>query len=332
MRSPSRRASGLSALGAAVALLSCGPDRSADTERATSVAQFLVESCPLADVADEGAHAVCAQRLATSPLLRSLFADPLLWGQQSRLWDYTAADFNTTRFNSLVFRKMYLSLFMFSPGYTVEQSGDFTVVHLPQVFRNGMDPGRYPYPFWHNPNKWRDYQLANELHLVFRGGRVVAALRSAVRLTTRPHTTRAWDGLWFWDGGTEPRVSLYRGLFSPSNPHVARLDTAYRALEDALRPYACAGCHRPDNPAAANPLELLTYPNQALTSRRSIVGQLENGLMPPAAGTQPAGIADQAERARLVELARAFQLAADDALAAEGEGSGAATGMDAGAD
>src|SRR5688572_27500512 len=32
-------------------------------------------------------------------------------------------------------------------------------------FRNALDPGQYPYPFWHDARKWHDYQSANTLIL-----------------------------------------------------------------------------------------------------------------------------------------------------------------------
>ncbi len=107
-----------------------------------------------------------------------------------------------------------------------------------------------------------------------------------------------------------------RNLFALDNLHVERLETAYRELEGAMRPHNCLNCHSPDNQARANPLELFSYPNQTLVSRHAIRDQIERGLMPPATGTATPGIADAAERARLAELARAFERAADDALAA----------------
>jgi hypothetical protein len=86
-----------------------------------------------------------------------------------------------------------------------------------------------------------------------------------------------------------------------------------------MRAYNCGGCHAPHNPSGMNPLELLNYPNQALSGRRSIVEQLEKNTMPPEGFERPAGIADPAERERLLGLARAFASVADEALAAEGE-------------
>lgn len=305
-------------LAASLPVGSCADDHAADLARATEVARAIVAACPLARPDDADAQRACAERLTDLAALRDVMAEPFVWGQQTRLWHYDPAEFHTTRFNARVYRRMYLSLFSFPGGYSVEQVDDLTVVHLPYQFRNGLDPGAYPYPFWHRPQKWRDYQLATELLLVFRGGRMVGALRSAVRLLSRPHTERPWDNQWTWADGAEPRVTLYRNFFSAANPHIGRVETSYRALEEALRPHNCVVCHRPDNTADASPLELFSYPNQALVSRHTIRQQLELNRMPPGLG-----IADAAERARLVGLARDFEAAADDALAADGEPVGA---------
>ena len=305
-------------LSLALPLGSCGADHTEDLRRAGEIARAIVAACPLARPDDADAQRTCAARLTDLASLRDAMAEPFVWGQQTRLWHYDPAEFHTTRFNARVFRRMYLSLFMFSGTYTVEQAGDLTVVHLPYEFRNGLDPGAYPYPFWHRPTKWRDYQLATEMLLVLRDGRMVGALRSAVRLPARPHTERVWDNRWTWADGAEPHVSLYRSFFSAENPHLARVEAAYRSLESALRPHNCFACHQPDNAADANPLELFSYPNQALVARHTIREQLERNRMPPGAG-----IADAAERAQLITLARDFEAAADDALAADGEPTGA---------
>jgi hypothetical protein len=300
-----------------LASLSCGADE-ASLSQAARIGRNIALACPFARPDDLAAQTACAERLTSDAELRDVMAEPFRWGQQSRLWEYDPAQFHTTRFNPRVFRRMYLSLFMFTGAVTVEQVGDLTVAHLPYVFRNGLDPGVYPYPFWHNPNKWRDYQLATELHLVFRGNRMIGALRSAVRLLSRPRTSLAWDGQWNWSEGAEPHVTLYRNLFSATNPHVARLDASYRALEEAMRSQNCVSCHRPDNTSDINPLVLFSYPNQALEGRHAIREQIERNLMPIGADGRR-GIADPAERARLLELARAFESAAEDALSAESE-------------
>ena len=63
---------------------------------------------------DANARTSCGATLALNADLRDTMNEPFMWGQQSHLWDYEPLDFRTTRFNPLVFRRMYLSLFMFT--------------------------------------------------------------------------------------------------------------------------------------------------------------------------------------------------------------------------
>jgi len=111
-----------------------------------------------------------------------------------------------------------------------------------------------------------------------------------------------------------PYVSLYTYLFSPANPHISRLDAAYRVFEAAAREQSCSVCRSPNNATAMNPLRLLGFPNQALTLRHTIVAQLEHNLMP-----LDTGIPDDAERQKLLALAREFAAVGDQALDYEGE-------------
>ncbi len=69
----------------------------------------------------------------------------------------------------------------------------------------------------------------------------------------------------------------------------------------------------------ANPLAMLSYPNQALSARHEIVSELEKNAMPPATGESEAGIADDTYRENLRSLAAAFAEVGDLALAFEGE-------------
>jgi hypothetical protein len=228
------------------------------------------------------------------------------------------------RFNVMVWRRMYLSLFMFPGASSVEKLDDgLVVVHLPFVFRNELDMGSYPYPFWHSKKKWDSYQYSQELVLLVQGGRWMGAMRAATADSTLPYVDHTWDGQWTWDvGGQEmPYVTLYKYLLSPNNPHVARLDAAYRNLSDGLRQQACFLCHSPDNNAKATQLEFFNYPNQALASRDTIIGHLTNNTMPPVPNNLglPMGIADEQERQELLVMAREFKVAGDAALAFEGE-------------
>ena len=140
------------------------------------------------------------------------------------------------------------------------------------------------------------------------------ALRSDRFDESRPKSERAWDGRWKWDdqGGAEPRVTLFVELFAKTNRFVPALDKSYRALESSLRNHNCATCHSPDNPARINQLSMLIYPNQALAARHTLVEKLDQNTMPPGVG-----IADEAERARLIDLAKELERTADLAINAE---------------
>jgi hypothetical protein len=115
-------------------------------------------------------------------------------------------------------------------------------------------------------------------------------------------------------------VTLYTYLFSPTNPHVSKLDDAYRALEEEMRAHQCQTCHSPDNKDHMNPLELFNYPNQALTARHDLVTELtENTMPPPNSMGIPVSILDITQRDKLKILAETFAKTADEALAYEGE-------------
>jgi hypothetical protein len=114
------------------------------------------------------------------------------------------------------------------------------VLHLPCQFRNELDPGAYPCPFWHSQKKWESYERAVELLLVIENGKIIGAYRSAEQDPVRSH---------------------------------------------------------------------VMYPNQALTMRHEIVRRLEQNSMPPRSG-----IADPAERKKLLTLARQFAAMGDKAL------------------
>lgn len=284
---------------------------------AQKIAQGLIAACPMADPGDEQARDASAEKLAKFALLRDSLSDPIYWGGHAAGASYDPADSSLTLFNPYVWRRMYLSLFMFTGAYQVERADPYVVLHLPYQFRNRLDMGAYPYPFWHSKKKWDSYQYATELLLIFQEGKIIAAYRSDLQDKKRPYVAHKWDGRWRWTdakGQEQPYVSLYQYLFSPDNPHVARLDAAYRAFEAAAREQSCSVCHSPNNATAMNPLRLLTFPNQSLTMRHNIVDQLEQNLMP-----LDTGIPDEAERKKLLALAQEFAAVGDQALDYEGE-------------
>jgi hypothetical protein len=289
------------------------PDRAV----ARAIAEALIAACPPADPDDALARDLAAARLGQSTLLRDAIRDPIFWGGHIPGHTYRPEDNSLTVFNPFVWRRIYLSLFMFPGEYQIEQVDRLTILQLACRFRNGLAAGAYPYPFWHSQKKWSNYQRAVEVTLAIEGGKIIAGYRSDREDPGRPYVARQWDGLWRWtdsSGKEMPYDALFSYLLSPANPHLDRLDAAYRALEAEARQHNCTFCHSPSNPAGMNPLRLLNFPNQALTVRHQIVQQLEQNAMPP-----NEGIPNDAQRQKLLELARTFAAVADQALDYEGE-------------
>lgn len=300
------------------------PSMADDQVLAEQIAAALIAACPMATTGDEAARGQCAANLSDNKSLASVMNEPFLWGGQKAGTSYHLEESPMNRFNIYVWRRLYLSLMMFNGESRIEQTPDgMTVLHLGTRFRNELEMGSYPYPFWHSKKKWDSYEQSEELLLIVQKGKWVGAMRSAVLDPTRPHVAHTWSGQWTWTEGTEemPYVTLYKYLLSPKNPHTTRLDAAYRSLSEGLRGQACFMCHSPDNHAAMPQLEFFNYPNQALYSRSSIVDDLVANVMPPANNDLglPAGIPDEAERQELLVKAREFKKAGDDALAFEGE-------------
>lgn len=308
---------------AMIALLAACDSRPASSGLAASIAKGLAEACPVGDdPADEAARNDCSAKLTELAVLRDAMREPFIWGGQAQGAGYRL-DKSTNKFNARVWRRMYLSTFMFGEDFTTEEIADYTVLHVPVTFRHAMPIGAYPYPFWHSNSKWDSYSYSTTIHFILQNGEVIGALRSAERDTTRPKTPHTWDGLWQWEqgGARMPYVSLYDYLLSKDNPHATQLDDTYRALEARMRRNNCQACHAPDNQGASQQLEFFVYPNQALAGRHDIVTQLTNNQMPPKDNTlgMTAGIADSTERDLLVRLARDFEAAGDRALAWEGD-------------
>ena len=315
-------------LSAVVTLAGCASGARTDRELAESIAAGLNSACPPAQADDEQARNECAAALTDFGLLRDSMASPFLWGGQQApdggVEDWSL-ETHVTRFDPRVWRRLYLSLYSFPKEHTIEVlPNGRTLLRLKPKFRNKLDMGAYPYPFWHRPSKWESYQLAEELVFTIEGKRMTGALRSFAAYDDRSNfVTHEWGGQWEWRKGGElmPFAALYTYFFSKDNPYVPELEAAYRASEFKLREQNCLVCHSPDNGSAMNQLELFSFPNQALGGRHRIVEQLEKNLMPiqdPARGyTQ--GMSDEKARQELLALARRFASLGDQAMAWEGE-------------
>lgn len=282
------------------------------------IAQAFLAASPPADRSDAAARDGAADRLAQCGVWLGATGDRILWGGFDAAKGFDLDQYHLTQFNPMVWTKLYLSTFTFTGAYSVRQEPPYTVLEMAVQFRDALDPGDYPYPFWHNPKKWQAYVNTNQVRFVFENDRVVAALRCADPAAGAV-TAKAWDGHWHWqdgNGGEQPRVALYSYLFSPDNPARAPLEAAYRNLETVFRSHNCTACHAPDNMAEARELTLLDYPNQALVARHTLVEMLRRKRMPPAndASHTAAGIANDSERRELVRLAEEFEHEADAAL------------------
>ncbi len=307
----------------AMLAVSCTPSVGTDAQFAEKLAQTLVTACPMADAADEAARHQCAAALTDATLLRDTMNAPFLWGQQQEA-GVIELETHTTRFDPRVFRRMYLSLYAFPPTHEVETDAQGrTLLRVQPRFRNRLDMGSYPYPFWHRAGKWTSYQQATDLVFIIKQGRLLGALRSFEVDATREMVAHEWSGQWSWKRGDTvmPFVTLYGYLFSKTNPHVGALDAAYRVMEQELRSQNCLACHSPDNAVAMAQLELFSYPNQALSGRHRIVKALEQKTMPIAdADRNIAGsFTDEASRLRALDAAKKFAQLGDQALTFEGE-------------
>ncbi len=285
------------------------------------IAHELLEASPPADPTDARARDEAGEKLSRLQDLLSAAGERILWGGFDLQRGYEPKANPLTEFSPLVWAKLYLSTFTFARPYEVRQEGRFTVLEIGARFRDGLDAGDYPYPFWHSPQKWQAYVDTQALLLVFERDRLVAAYRRRTPDTGHA-VARPWDSRWHWTdarGGEQPRVALFSYLLSADNPWLPTLDRTYRSLESEFRRNSCMSCHAPDNPAKANPLLLLDFPNQALVARHALVETLRRNEMPPADPPKGhgAGLASNAERQQLLDLATQFEQQADAALGFE---------------
>ena len=171
-----------------------------DRDLAEKVAAGLTRACPLAPADDETARNECAAALTDFSLLRDSMANPFLWGGQQEQdggvqdgWDLGS---HVTRFEPRVWRRLYLSLYSFPGEHRVEQLSDGrTLLRLKPKFRNQLDMGAYPYPFWHRISKWESYQLAEELVFIIKDKKILGASRSFAARTDRAGlVAHEWGG------------------------------------------------------------------------------------------------------------------------------------------
>ena len=309
-----------SIVAASVAMAFSGPSRNEDVgptvaqaqRVAKSLATQLASACPLAEADDQQAFDTCRQSLFRSKRLP--MAKLVLWGTEQIGKPVRAMEL--TEFDSEMWTGLYLSLWMFTGKWQVvyDEVEKKNAILLQTKFRNRLEQGQYPYPFWHSTAKWNDWQAAPSLkiYLDASSNRVFAFLRSksGERVAgnypdVAPH---AFDGQWRWraaDGVMEPRVTLFDGLYRKDNPHLVDLEQSYQEFANEMRRSTCSGCHVPNNPNKMRRLVLLQTPAHAAAEVERIIKSVRDEKMPYDDWGDPAHL-DPALRTALLDYANSL--------------------------
>lgn len=257
------------------------------------VAEFAAE-CPIKPVGDLKWLKVCREALFRSDsVLRSNLKSHILWGRPpGGDINATLKDFRTTQFGSDVFSGVYAPLWMWDGKYEVEYVAKDKVYRViaSAAFRNELDFGQYPYPFWHEAKKWTDYEDANTLAIWIDPKTMKfsqftfykRADKPAVIQLTRRHTP-TFDDKWMWvddKGKQQPAPTLFVGLYSDKNPNLVRLDASYRKLALTMRDAQCDACHVPSNPDKMKRLVLLQTPLHAASEIERVIKDIKRDRMP----------------------------------------------------
>lgn len=259
---------------------------------AQEIANDLREHCPVAGTGDQAAFDTCRKGLYGDASLREKLNPIVLWGRQR---DPNAALLATalTQFAPDVLTGMYMPLFMFNGQHKVEyvESEGLFQIRLGTAFRNRLTPGQFPYPFWHDAEKWKMYQGANEIILWWEPmrGRVKVAqftvhgANPPIAAVDPVPAPAGFEGKWMWsdaEGKTQPKVTLFDGLYRADNPYLAQLETSYKALALRLREGQCDQCHVPNNPDKSKRLVLLQTPAHAAGEINRLLKAVRDDRMP----------------------------------------------------
>lgn len=259
---------------------------------AGDIAAELAANCPLAPANDSAAFNACRKALYGESTLRAHLQPVLLWGRQSKNPQATLRQTNLTQFSPEVWTNLYAPLFMFNGKHTVEWVAEEKrfLVRLEAAFRNRLSPGEFPYPFWHEAEKWGTYEQANGFMLWLdpAGTRIAAAqftnrAPNAMLQAVAPVQHAKFDGAWLWtdpQGRTQPAVTLFDGLYRADNPYLRALDRQYRDLALQLRESQCSSCHVPNNPDKMSRLVLLSTPAHAAGEIDRLIKSVKEDRMP----------------------------------------------------
>jgi hypothetical protein len=277
--------------------------------------------CPLASPNDQAALDRCRAALHGDSAFRKGLAPVVLWGRPNpdgrRL-----RDTNLTQFASDVMTGLYLPMFMFTGEYEIsfDPTERLYRARAAALFRNAVDPGQYPYPFWHDAKKWADYQAANQVTIWIDPAKVKIVImqfsaqgKPDPRLTSVPRTPPAFDGKWMWtdaNGQSQPRPTLFVGLMRSNNPYLGPLEGAFKDLAGELRKGTCNECHSPDNYTGMKRLVLMQTPVHAAGEIKRLMRAVREDKMP----LDDAGLykeMDPAIKAALLKYGAAFESVVD---------------------
>src|SRR4051812_15808554 len=204
--------------------------RPAVEKLAKNVADELARLCPVAAPADQAAYYSCRKALFADSQFKQALSPIVLWGRPSAT-GAPLKETNLTQFAPDVLSGMYVPLFMFNGKHTVQfdtKEGLYRVA-MEAGFRNRMSPGQFPYPFWHDDNKWSTYQGANQITfwvdpktVKVRVGQFTNKGPNAPIVAIEP-VPHKFEGKWQWTddkGVTQPVVTMFDGLYNPKNPNL----------------------------------------------------------------------------------------------------------------
>jgi hypothetical protein len=255
------------------------------------IAAELATGCPLADPGSSVALHNCRQGLFRDSELKRALPEYVLWGRQ-RDPKATLKESKLTQFGPDVFSGMYLPLFMFNGKYSVvyvEREGMYQI-RLQTAFRNRLSPGEFPYPFWHEDEKWTTYEKANEVLFFWDGEKSRIKVAQFTMFGANPPLIATqhvghpkFDGKWQWtdaSGKSQPKITVFDGLFAANNPYIWQLDTAYKSFALRLRDGQCDQCHVPNNPDGMKKLVLLQSPMHAAAEIKRVLKSVRDDRMP----------------------------------------------------
>jgi hypothetical protein len=305
-------------------------------EVAKGIAEEMARSCPVAEPGSSAALNRCRRTLYGDSQLRRALPDYVLWGRQ-RDPNLALKDSKLTQFAPDVLSSMYVPLFMFNGQHRVvyvEREGMYQI-RLQAAFRNRLAPGEFPYPFWHESEKWTMYEKANELLLYWdeKKGRIKVAQFTVhgpnpPLIATQHFEPPKFDGKWQWtdsSGKTQPAVTLFDSMFTSENPYIDKLDIAYKRFALRLRDGQCDQCHVPNNPDGMKKLVLLQSPMHAAAEIKRVLKSVRDDRMP----RDETGIEqplDQATKSALLEDGAAFDRLLDAAKSWEAGQTGKSAG------